>query len=190
MFLIKSPVDSDSQQSSMLIPWTSFPSWRRHQVQKVGQNDASGTDGTFFRKVRQEEALLYPCHSLGKGPRVTWWYTAPNTFANEPASQLLISNGFKDLTLSQHSGDQCCFLAHKPGSDAVRLSCQGHTALSWRLQNQPHRRMLKTNTLLASSKLISAQEASQRQQATLLTFPCLIYCFGEGSVSAFWKSCS
>lgn len=39
-------------------------------------------------------------------------------------------------------------------------------------------------------KSISAQEASQRQQATLLTLPCLIYCFEEGSVNAFWKSCS
>lgn len=149
MFWIKSPVDSDSQQSSMLIPRTSFPSWRRHQVQKVGQNDASGTDGTFFRKVRQEEALPYPCHSLGKGPTVTWWYTAPNTFANESASQLLISNGFKDLrSLSILETNAVSQMMSRSGArlaaDAARSSCQGHTALSWRLPNQPHGRMLKT----------------------------------------------
>lgn len=152
--------------------------------------------GTFFRKVKQEEALLYPCHSLGKGATVTWWYTAPNTFANESASQLLISNGFKDLcSLSVLETTAVPQMTSRSGArlaaDAVRSSCQGHTALSWRLQNQPPRRTLKTNTLLASlKKIISAQEASQRQQATLLTLPWLMYCFEEGSVSAFWKSCS
>lgn len=55
-----------------------------------------GQTGHFFRKVRQEEARPRPCHHLGKGPTVTRGYAAPNAFANESASQLLISNGFRD----------------------------------------------------------------------------------------------
>lgn len=67
MFWIKSPVDSDSQQRSMLIPRTSFPSWRRHQVQKVGQNDASGTDrGHFLGKWGKRKRCRIPATVWGK----------------------------------------------------------------------------------------------------------------------------
>lgn len=67
MFWIKSPVDSDSQQSSTLIPRTSLPSWRRHQVQKVGQNDASGTDrGHFSGKWGKRKRCRIPARVWGK----------------------------------------------------------------------------------------------------------------------------
>jgi len=110
-------------------------------VQKVGRSDAKwDRQGRFFRKARQEDALPYPCRSLGKGQPVTWCCAAPDTFANEPASQLLILDGCKDLRSASQLRSSGC-----RGS-----SCQGHSALSWRLHSQPHGGTLGTNTLLPS----------------------------------------
>lgn len=92
-------VDCDSQQSSALIPRTSFPLLEETPSAKSRAEwrnwDRQGT--LLFRKWGRRKHCRIPATVLGKGPTVTWWCTAPNAFANKSASQLLISYGFKDL---------------------------------------------------------------------------------------------
>lgn len=193
------PVDCDSQQISMLIPRTSFPLLEETPSAKSRAEwrkwDRQGT--LLFRKWGKRKHCRIPATVLGKGPTVTWWHTAPNAFANKSASQLLISYGFKDLC-------SLSILETQAVSQMTAEAAHGWQLMLWDPASRIHCPLLETPNptprkgtedqhaprISKKTPKLSAQEASQRQQATLVTLPCLIQHFEEGCVNAFWKSCS